>query len=142
MYTAADLMTRTLVTLREDDTLDEADHYLELANIRHLPVVSGRKLVGLVTHRDLLRHCRRKDPRTGRQITAGEAMTREVKAVRPETSAREVIRILRTHKFGCLPVTLQSGALVGIITEHDLLRIAEQWIEQLDLREEGASYEP
>jgi CBS domain-containing protein len=142
MQVAADLMTRTLITLLEDDLLDDADRYVELANIRHLPVVRGRKLVGLITHRDLLRECRRKDPKTGRAVTAAQVMTRDVKAVRPGTPLREVVRTMLSNKFGCLPVTSGSGELVGIITEHDLLRLAEERIAEVDLQTDAKLYDP
>ncbi len=141
MYTAAELMSRALVTLQEGDSLEDADRYAGLANIRHLPVVRGQKLVGLVTHRDLLRNCRRKDARTGAPITAGSVMTRDVLSVRPTASLREVIRMLLIHKFGCLPVTLENGTLVGIVTDHDLLRVADEHVEQLDRHEEGEAYD-
>ena len=50
-----ELMSKDLVTLEEDQSFSEANQIVELERIRHIPVVKGRKLVGLVTHRDLLR---------------------------------------------------------------------------------------
>ena len=50
-----DLMSSELVTLAEHESLDLADEIMKLARIRHLPVVNNNRLVGLVTHRDLLR---------------------------------------------------------------------------------------
>ncbi len=141
MYTAADLMNRELVTLRESDTLDDADRYLELGHIRHLPVVRGRKLVGLVTHRDLLRHCRRLDPSTGAHILVRDAMTRDLTTVSPGTSVREAIHIMLNNKFGCLPVTGEDGTLLGIITESDLLRVADAHVEERDRRESATEYD-
>jgi CBS domain-containing protein len=140
MYTVAEIMTRDLVTLREGDTLDSADRYLELGHIRHLPVVRGRKIVGLVTHRDLLRYSLRREPRTGADVVARDVMTRDLTTVRPETSLLEAIRIMLTNKFGCLPVTTEDGALLGIITESDLLRVAAQRAEEIDFREAATEY--
>ncbi|MFN7132801.1 MAG: CBS domain-containing protein, partial [Myxococcales bacterium] len=55
MRTVADLMSREVVTLEESDDISYADTVLRLGRIRHLPVVSGGRLRGLVTHRDVLR---------------------------------------------------------------------------------------
>jgi len=135
-------MTRDLVTLRETDTLGAAETYLELGHIRHLPVISGKKLVGLITHRDLLRHCGRPGSERAATLIARDAMTREVRSVNPWTSARDAIAVMLSNKFGCLPVTDQAGTLVGIITESDLLRVADSLTAERDLREEAAQYGP
>ncbi len=140
MYAAAELMTRRLITLLEADSLEDADKYVELASIRHLPVVRGDKLVGLITHRDLLKNCRRREGRASIPVLAGDVMTREVVTVRPETPVHVVIELLLKNKFGCLPVTSESGKLLGIITEHDLLKVALERAEQIDRRELSADF--
>lgn len=139
MVTVGDMMTQSLVTLREVDSLQSADEWLELGHIRHLPVVRGRKLVGLITHRDLLRQCHQLDAGPGKQRLAREVMTREVTTVRPETPLRDAIRLMLSNKFGCLPVTTDDDTLVGIITESDLLRMAERHLTDLHLPEDAAS---
>jgi CBS domain-containing protein len=141
MQIIASVMTRTLVTLQETDSLEMADNYLELGHIRHLPVVRGRKLVGLITHRDLLRNCDRKDTRTGAPLIARDVMTTRVMVVHPETSTREAIRMMLTNKFGCLPVTTEAGTLVGIVTESDLLRVADEHLAALDSHEAAADWD-
>lgn len=132
MYAAADLMTREVVTLRETDDLGLAEDILALGRIRHLPVTdeTGR-LLGLVTHRDLLESCMRrtKDART---LRAREAMTRDVMTVQPGTPLRRAAQLLLRHKFGCLPVIDEDGVLVGLITEADLVRFALGVIMDLD----------
>jgi CBS domain-containing protein len=56
MYTVSDLMTREVLTLKESDDLSIADTFLRLGRIRHLPVTDENgRLLGLVTHRDLVR---------------------------------------------------------------------------------------
>jgi CBS domain-containing membrane protein len=140
MVTAAELMSTSLITLHEQDLLDDAERWLELAHIRHLPVVRGKKLVGLITHRDLIGHAATAtDPR--RPVRAGEVMNREVTCIRPDTPMSEAIPIMLHNKFGCLPVTTSSGTLVGIITESDLLKFAERRFLELDQQELAAKYE-
>lgn len=141
MFTISQLMTRNVVTLHEDDALDDADALLARNHIRHLPVVRRDKLVGLVTHRDLLRHCRRKNAKTGRTMTARDAMTRGVTTVGPDTPVREAIDVMLSNRFGCLPVTTTDGTLVGIVTESDLLRVAAERVAQIDRQHLAAEYE-
>lgn len=140
MFTVDKLMTRDLVTLRDDDTLDDAGWILERKHIRHLPVVRGKKLVGLLTHRDLLRHFGTRSAKTG-PVLVKDAMTKDVTTLRPEASLLEAIRLMLANRFGCLPVTRADGTLVGIVTESDLLRIAAERVEEIDRRQLSADYE-
>jgi CBS domain-containing protein len=130
-----DLMTRELVTLSESDDLTLAEQMLKLGGIRHLPVVRERKLVGLLTQRDLLRFAA---THTARSTLAGEVMTREPVAVEPTTSLVHAARTMLSHKFGCLPVCDADGTLIGIITESDFVRFAADMVQDLDLVAEAA----
>ena len=140
MMIVGELMTRELVTLKEDEDLSRAEALLQQRRIRHLPVVKGGKLVGLVTHRDLLRICAAGSS-AGKAARAGDVMTRGVDTVHPDTPLREVVPRMLRAKYGCLPVTLESGELVGILTEADLVRYAGVLIAELDRRSEARSYD-
>lgn len=128
----ADIMTREVVTLNEEDNLADLAAGMQRYALRHLPVVDGRKLVGLVSHRDLLRLTHsalerapvaaERDRSLKQQTFVASVMTRNVDTVRPETSIADAARVLLAGKFGCLPVVDDAGGLVGIVTEHDLLR--------------------
>lgn len=131
-----DFMTRDLVTVNEEDDLALAESMLRLGGIRHLPVVRRGQLVGLVTHRDLLRSAASQDRRTTR---AGDIMTRDIESVRPGTSLVRAARLMLEKKFGCLPVVEDDGRLVGIITEADFVRFAADVVQDLDLVAEAAS---
>lgn len=131
-----DFMTQDLVTLQERDDLALAEQTLRLGGVRHLPVVRDGKLVGLVTHRDLLRAAIEHAPR----VTAmADVMTRALTVVSPNTPLVQAARMMLAHKFGCLPVCEAGGKLVGIITESDFVRFAADLVQDLDLLAEAVS---
>jgi CBS domain-containing protein len=144
----ADIMTREVVTLNEEDNLADLAAGMERYALRHLPVVDGRKLVGLVSHRDVLRLTRstlerapvaaERDLSLKQQTFVASVMTRHVDTARPETTVADAARILLAGKFGCLPVVDARGDLIGIVTEHDLLRELVAAME----REELSGAEP
>jgi CBS domain-containing protein len=144
MQTVGELMTRSsLVTITETQNLAMAEELLRLHRIRHLPVVRGGKLVGLVTHRDLLKaaaKCGGADP-AQQPLWASDVMVRDVKTVQAETSTREAVKLMLDNKFGCLPVVGADGTLVGILTEADMVRYAQHLIEDMDRRSLAAEYE-
>ena len=126
-----DLMSTDLVTLTEDETLAHAQRCMARGRIRHLPVVRNGRLVGLLTHRDLLAASfsifaevdRGEQRRIFGTVPVVEAMHRDVVTVQPDLSVREAARILLKNKYGCLPVVTESGELVGILTEADFLHL-------------------
>jgi len=128
MISVADFMTKELVTVRGTDDVALAESLLRLGGIRHLPVVSGGRLVGLVTQRDLLRGAA-----GPRERPVEDVMTREVTSVKPGTGLAQAARLMLDRKFGCLPVCDDAGALVGIVTEADFVRFAADVVQDLDL---------
>jgi CBS domain-containing protein len=141
MQTVGELMTRDLVTLAENQNLNQADDLLRLHRIRHLPVVRSGKLVGLITHRDLLRAMSQRGADPAKQLWASDVMVRDVKTVRPDTPTRDAVKLLLQNKYGCLPVVGADGELVGILTEADMVRFAQHLIEDLDRRSLAREYE-
>jgi CBS domain-containing membrane protein len=127
----AELMTTEVVTLTEDETLLHAQRCMERGRIRHLPVIRGGKLVGLVTHRDLLAAsfsvfadvATNEQRRVFAGLSVREIMHRDVVSIGPEVPVAEAARILLKNKFGCLPVVDSGGRLCGIVTEADFLRL-------------------
>ena len=126
------LMSTPAVTLGRDENLSLAEEVMRLGRLRHLPVVDGdNRLVGLVTHRDLLRVqtsslaelSSSEDKQLKRAVRAGEVMQRDVRSIAADALALEAATIMRDQKIGCLPV-VDGGSLVGIITEADFLDLA------------------
>jgi CBS domain-containing protein len=118
--TVSDMMTREVITVNEQDNLADLEYGMKVQRIRHLPVVDGRKLVGLITHRDLLRAAQAK---LGGDAFAARLMTKDPTTVRPDVTVGDAARILAESKFGCLPVVGTDGELVGIVTEHDFVKL-------------------
>ncbi|MBI4546231.1 MAG: CBS domain-containing protein [Gemmatimonadetes bacterium] len=122
-------MTREVITVSPSATLADAWGIMRARRIRHLPVVDGGRLVGLVAAGDL----RAAAPLPGNGVTAAEQpgalgsrtvadiMIRDVVQTSPRAPVEEAARLLYEHRIGCLPV-LADGVLVGIITETDVLR--------------------
>jgi CBS domain-containing protein len=132
MIAVGDFMTKDLVTVRETDDLALAESLLKLGGIRHLPVVRERKLVGILTQRDVLRSGQWGKP-AARELAVSEVMTREPTSVQPTTGLAQAARLMLERKYGCLPVCDDDGTLVGLVTEADFVRFAADVVRDLDL---------
>jgi len=138
-------MKRDLVTITKDETMPVAKKILQEKNIRHLPVVEGKKLIGLVTNMDIRKA--EASPATSLEIRelhylldkikVSEIMTRNVITIHPDTSVEEAATLLHDNKIGCLPV-VEDGNLVGIITENDVMEI---FIQVMGIKEKGSRIE-
>ncbi len=129
-YLVRDFMTAPVTSISHDARLLEAALTLRRTGFRHLPVVEGERLVGIISDRDV----QRLTPSLLSKITAEEynavfenttlerVMTRDPLTVTPTTPLREAAAILQGSKLGCLPV-VEDGRLVGIVTRADLLGV-------------------
>ncbi|MBT6488941.1 MAG: CBS domain-containing protein [Deltaproteobacteria bacterium] len=117
---------------------------MKLARIRHLPVVNNNRLVGLVTHRDLLRAqvssltelTAEESKDINSHIPVAQIMTRQVMTVKPTTSALEAATIMAERKIGCLPV-VEDEELQGLITEADFLNLVIKALKTSDITAES-----
>ncbi len=128
----ADLMTRTLITVRPEDSVEMAVKLLRQRGVRHLLVLNNSRLVGIISDRDIKRAL---DPERTKKKLLGigglyfllepilvrEIMTPDPITIRPDVSAQEAAGVMVAERFGALPV-VRGNELVGIITETDLLR--------------------
>lgn len=128
--TLAGSMSRDLATLRLGDRLDIAGNLMRAARIRHLPVVDGQgRLVGLVTHRDLLSATLLVGSDLGPAerlralgaVPVEQVMQRDVRTVKASTPVIEAAELIVRNKYGCLPVVDDAGNLEGLVTEHDFV---------------------
>ncbi|GMV15949.1 MAG: hypothetical protein AMXMBFR56_41730 [Polyangiaceae bacterium] len=132
-----DIMTAKVVYMLEEENLERIGKGMERFKFRHLPVVDAGKLVGIVSQRDYLRASvsdldpdfALKNDNLKRNIFVAEIMTRDVVSVRPDTPLLEAAKLLREHRFGCLPVTEADGSLVGIVTDYDFVGLTIALLE-------------
>jgi acetoin utilization protein AcuB len=138
-------MNTKVVTITQDERATVAKKILKDKNIRHLPVVAGKKLIGLVTNMGIRKAEASPVPSLGihelgdllEKITVGEIMTRNIIAISPDISIEEATTLLHDNKIGCLPV-VEDGNLVGIITEDDVMEIL---IDVMGMKEKGSRME-
>ncbi|MDD5558173.1 CBS domain-containing protein [Candidatus Methylomirabilis sp.] len=130
MTQLSEIMNRTLITVDTRTSLRRAQRMLDQHHIRHLFVMDGKRLVGIVTDRDLRKAApSSKSPLTTSEreefmdeLKVVEVMSRKLITASPTTTAREAAKVMVREKIGCLPV-VDGNTLVGIVTETDLLEI-------------------
>jgi CBS domain-containing protein len=126
---AQDIMQRDVTTATPDMSLAQGRRLMRDKGVRHLPIVSGTHIVGMVTDRDI----REAAPSAATTLSKGEVnyqmanvplrtcMTRNVITVQTEVDAAQIAQLLIEHRFGCVPV-VEARRLLGMITEIDCLR--------------------
>jgi acetoin utilization protein AcuB len=116
-----EIMHREPLTVGPVASLEEAYALMVRERFRHLPVLEGDRLVGVVTDRDLrLATSRLAEAPFAPDARVGEVMTRPVQTVHPLDPVESAARTMRELKIGCLPV-VDNGRLVGIVTGIDIL---------------------
>jgi CBS domain-containing protein len=133
-------MSTDLVTVNEEELVDLVACLMDWQRIRHVLVEDHEhRLVGLVTHRNLLRFLADRGGSEGpaESLAVKEIMIRDPVIVSPDTSTVEAVRRMRSYKISSLPV-VREGRLIGIITEKDFIHIAGQLLDDSMAGELGA----
>jgi CBS domain-containing protein len=124
-----DLMQTKLVTIAVGERLSTVEDIMTLGGVRHMPVVQGGKLVGVVSQRDLLRASLSNLEVAGTEerraflsvVEIRRVMSAPPVTITPDASVEEAASIMAERKIGCLPVVVEEE-LVGLVTETDVLR--------------------
>lgn len=137
-----DVMTENPITVDVNTLVIDAQNIMKKEKIRRLCVTEKGKLIGIVTHHDLLKAS--PSPATSLSVweinylwgkmKVGDVMTKNPVTVSPETTFEEAILLGQQKRIGSFPV-LDNGKLVGITTESDIVRLMSR---VLGLREEGS----
>src|SRR5262249_22341539 len=128
-----ELMTGGLVCVTPETPVVEARQTMLTKQIRHLLVTEERRLLGIVTDRDIRLNLPSQATSLSvwemnyllSRLTVGEVMTKSVIIIGPDREARDAARLMMEHKIGALPV-VDDDHLIGIVTETDILRAFAQ----------------
>jgi len=123
------IMTTEIITLNTSDSLETAESLFKKNKIRHIPVVSGSKIIGMLSYTDLLRISfadavgdddEEVDSVVYNMFTIEQVMTKNLVKVNSESTIKDVAEILSKKEFHAIPV-VDDGTIVGIVTTTDLI---------------------
>jgi predicted transcriptional regulator len=130
------IMTKNVVKLNISDDLTKAEMLFKKHKIRHIPVVSSNKILGMLSYTDLLRISFADavdddedivDTTVYNMFSVEQVMAKKLVSISPETTIKEAAEILAKKEFHALPVC-EGNLLVGIITTTDLIKyLIEQY---------------
>jgi CBS domain-containing membrane protein len=133
------IMSTNLIKLNATDTLAKAEQLFRENKIRHIPVMDGNKIIGMLSYTDLLRisfaetldeEDQMIDITIYEVFSIEQVMAKNLVCIRPDTLIKEAAEILATREFHALPV-VESDLLVGIVTTTDLIRYLLNCIEEV-----------
>ena len=124
------IMTKNVVKLNLTDDLTKAETLFKKHKIRHIPVVSGNTIIGMLSYTDLLRISFADavfedepeiDTTVYNMFSVEQVMAKNVTTISPDTTIKEAAEILSNKEFHALPIA-EGNLLVGIITTTDLIK--------------------
>lgn len=130
-----EIMTREVITISPEETMDQAAELFESHDLHHIPVVGDGKVVGMLSTTDLhkvmhhftlfkVRNSDVVNQSVLRSLLAKEVMTSPVATIQTTCSLTTVAAIFRENLFHALPVVETNGDLAGIVTPFDLMNYA------------------
>ncbi|HEV8248003.1 MAG TPA: CBS domain-containing protein [Polyangiaceae bacterium] len=136
---ARDIMSRQIFTIEPEATLEHLEEHMKQYRFGHLPVVDGDKLVGLISHGDLLHasssflseRAKERDEII-HKVPVTRIMQRDLITVSPSDTLADVALLMWEARVGCVLVIEGEDKLVGIITEGDFLRVAHHFLAHGD----------
>lgn len=120
-------MTVGPVSVSSDVSIADAQEIMRTWGMRHLPIVDGSKLVGIISDRDILRALSLRKPGT---THVGHIMTKSPYRVRQDVSVAEVAKTMADNKFGCAIVINDKDEVVGIFTTTNALQLLSRILHE------------
>lgn len=128
--TLGDIMTRSVVTVHMDDTLQRIQEIFEESHFHHVVVTDGGKVIGVISDRDLLKHL---SPFVGNELMernqdlnllkrrVHQIMHRKLVVAPPDMSVVDATALLLRERISCLPIVKPDRRVCGVVTWRDLL---------------------
>lgn len=131
-------MTSELFKVSVDDALDLVAHLMQWKHVGHVPVEdAGGHFVGMIT-RDRLLEYMMTTMESGATLLACDVMSACEDCVTPDTPLEELIALMAERNLTCVPV-LEGGCIVGLVTEHELVRVTQLLLARKDSAQESTS---
>ena len=132
--TVDNIMSKKVVTVEMDDSLRVIKEIFDNTRFHHLLVIEDKKLVGVISDRDLLKAI---SPHIGTMTETGrdtatlkkkahQILTREPITLYPTANILDAVKIFNTHNISCIPIINSLKEPVGIVTWRDILKALEQ----------------
>ncbi|MEQ3661718.1 MAG: CBS domain-containing protein [Flavobacterium sp.] len=124
------IMTKEVIKLNITDTLTKAESLFKKHHIRHIPVVNGNKIIGMLSYTDLLRISfadaieddeEEVDTTVYNMFSVEQVMAKNLTSIYPDAPIKDAAELLATREFHALPV-VEGNLLVGIVTTTDLIK--------------------
>lgn len=130
------IMSTQLATVQVGQPLSQVRKVMVESRIHHVPIIDGKKLVGLISFTDLMKinfvingaDERSIDLIIDQQFAITDVMTTELTTIKPGDTVREAAQALAKGNFHSLPIVDEAGDIAGIVTSTDLLNyLVEQY---------------
>jgi len=115
-------MTKNVITINVSDALAKAEKLMQMNNIHHLPVISGKKLSGMISSTDIENFKQKGKDANMENTSVAEVMptNQRLLTIAPDVSIEQAVMLLQNNKIRSLPV-MEHGQMIGIITLTDVL---------------------
>ena len=126
----SNIMSSKITAVQEGQPLSEVRHKMIDSNIHHIPVLSGKNLVGMVSFTDMMKlnvvingaDNHTIDAIIDQQFSIGDIMSTELTTLNARDTIRQAAEVLSGNNFHAVPVTNSNSELQGIVTSSDLIR--------------------
>jgi len=117
-----DIMTRNFIFIGPTASVYDCAKQIVKHKVNTLPIINGRKLVGIITARDIIWAITKKPSLNLKKLKAIDIATRKVAVIKPSADILQAINKMKTYNFRKLPV-ISKGEIIGMVTLKDILRI-------------------
>ena len=126
----SNIMSSKITAVQEGQPLSEVRHKMINSNIHHVPILSGKNLVGMVSFTDMMKlnvvingaDNHTIDAIIDQQFTISDIMSTELTTLNDRDTIRQAAEVLSENNFHAVPVTNSNSELQGIVTSSDLIR--------------------
>lgn len=139
----SEIMARDVFTVSVDETLHKVDEIMKQECIKHVPVVEGKRYIGLITERSVMEYTLRQlyeyndsygEEAYNKLLDYRNLISKQDHIVFPEDSVSKAIKLMAKYRLDCLPVLDWEKNLVGLITSSDIMLFMHNYIEDMEAK--------